>query len=153
MGLLWAVPAAAQSHRVPLEVENFTLRNYCDFPVSVEWTDFNQYIVRTTTDPITGATTYQISGHATIRLTNTRTGESVSYNISGPGTFTQNTDGSFSFDSHGPNLFWTLPRLSYPGVPYISYTTGHITLSVNSRGLTTSYQLSGTQTDVCAVLA
>jgi hypothetical protein len=49
----------------------------------------------------------------------------------------------------------TLPQFSYPGVPTISYTTGHVTVFVEASGMTTSYTLAGgeRQTDVCAVLA
>jgi hypothetical protein len=62
-------------------------------------------------------------------------------------------DDAFSVDAAGPNLFWTEPQFSFPGVPTISYTTGHVTFEVDASGLTTSYALAGHQTDVCAVLA
>jgi hypothetical protein len=72
-----------------------------------------------------------------------------------------NKDGSFSVDAAGPNLFWTAKEKSFPGVPTISYTTGHVTFAVGppppenpeAGGKTTSYTLAGRQTDVCAVLA
>jgi hypothetical protein len=62
-------------------------------------------------------------------------------------------DGAFSIEAHGPNLLWTAPEFSFPGVPTISYTTGHVTVQVAASGQTTSYRLEGRQTDVCAVLA
>jgi hypothetical protein len=37
-------------------------------------------------------------------------------------------DGAFSIEAHGPNLLWTAPEYSFPGVPTISYTTGHVTV-------------------------
>jgi hypothetical protein len=86
-------------------------------------------------------------------VTNQTSRESVSYNVSGPGTVVSEPNGAFSIDAHGPNLLWTTPANSYPGVPTISYTTGHVTLRVAASGLTTAYNLAGRQTDVCAVLA
>jgi hypothetical protein len=127
---------------------------YClGFDVLVTWTDFKQFIVRETTT--NGTTTLQIAGKAKATVTNTTTGESISLNISGPGTIVINSDNSFSVDAAGPNLFWTEQKNSFNGVPTISYTTGHVTFAVNAGGLTTSYTLAGgaRQTDVCAVLA
>ena len=62
-------------------------------------------------------------------------------------------NGAFSLDLHGPNLLWTTPAKSYPGVPFLSYTTGHVTVSVNASGMTTAYSLHGSQTDVCQARA
>jgi hypothetical protein len=114
-------------------------------------TDFNQYIVRSTTAP-NGTKTIRITGRARAIVTNQATGASVSYNISGPGTLVFNPDGSFSGDVAGPNLLWTTRANSFPGVPTISYTTGHVTFAVVPSGVTTSYSLAGPRTDVCAVL-
>ena len=90
-------------------------------------------------------------------MTNQVTGESVTYNISGPGSLVLFPDGAFSIDAAGPNLLWTLPEnlANFPAVPTISYTTGHVTVEVDASGQTTSYTLAGgaRQTDVCAVLA
>ena len=95
----------------------------------------------------------KITGHAQATVTNQSTGASVSYNISGPGTVVVYPDGAFSIDAHGPNLLWTRSEFSFPGIPTISYTTGHVTVQVAASGQTTSYRLRGRQTDVCAVLA
>jgi hypothetical protein len=131
--------------------------DYCqDFDVLIEFVDFNQYIIRSTTAP-DGTVTLRIAGRARATVTNLVTLESVSFNISGPGTLTINPDGSFSGDLAGPNLLWTAKEnlLNFPDVPTVSYTTGHITFAVDASGQTTSYQLTGgaRQTDVCAVLA
>jgi|SRR5215211_6871375 len=142
--------------RVPLTAPNATLSGYCEgFDVSVEFTKYNQYIIRqSTTD---GTTTYQIAGNARATVTNLSTGESVSFNVSGPGTLVIYPDNSFSIDAAGPNLLWTLPENleDFPDVPTISYSTGHVTLTVDASGQTTSYTLAGgaRQTDVCALLA
>ena len=154
LGLLSAVPAGAQRPHVPLPTPDpIELEGYCDgFTAVVTYTKMNQYIIKQTTAP-DGTTTLKITGHARASVTNQSTGQSVSYNISGPGNIVIYPDGAFSIDAHGPNLLWTAPENSFPGVPTISYTTGHVTLFVAASGETTSYQLRGHQTDVCTVLA
>jgi hypothetical protein len=154
IGVLSAAPALADRPHVPLTADPVSLpaEGFCgDFPVLIEFPDFNQYIIRQTTAP-DGTVTLQITGHAQATVTNQDTDESVSYNISGPGTLVLNPDGSFSGDLAGPNLLYTTQANSFPGVPAISYTTGHVTFAVNADGLTTSYTLAGHRTDVCAVL-
>jgi hypothetical protein len=154
LGLLAAAPAGAQRPHTPVATPPpVELEGYCDdFTAVVTFTKMNQYIIHETTAP-DGTTTQKITGHAEATVTNQSTGASVTYNISGPGTLVFYPDDAFSIDAHGPNLLWTTPENSFPGVPTISYTTGHVTLFVDASGQTTSYQLQGRQTDVCAVLA
>jgi hypothetical protein len=156
IGLLAAAPALAADPRIPLTADPVVLPagDYCqDFTAVITFQDFNQYIIRSTASD--GTVTLQIAGRARATVTNQETRESVSYNISGPGTLVINPDGAFSGDLAGPNLLWTTQANSFPGVPTISYTTGHVTFEVAASGLTTSYSLAGgaRQTDVCAVLA
>jgi hypothetical protein len=55
--------------------------DYCQgFTAVITFTDFNQYIIRSTTAP-DGTVTLQIAGRARATVTNQETGESVSYNI------------------------------------------------------------------------
>jgi hypothetical protein len=159
IGLVSAAPADPQRPHPPYNPgPNPTVLpqgEYCDdFTAIVTFTELNQYIVRSTTAS-DGTVTWRITGHAQATVTNQSTGESVTYNISGPATVVINPDGSFSANAGGPNLLWTTQDNSYPGVPPISYTTGHVTFAVNASGQTTSYTLAGgaRQTDVCAVLA
>jgi hypothetical protein len=158
MGALSVAPAGAADPRIfvgtpaPLLLEGGnTSSDYCDFDVLVTFTDVNQYIIHQTTAS-DGTTTLDITGRARATVTNVDTGKMVSYNISGPGTIVFDPDGGFSIDAHGPNLLWTTRGNSFMGVPQISYTTGHVTLQVDPSGLTTGYNLSGRQTDVCRVL-
>jgi hypothetical protein len=160
IGLLSAAPADAQRPHPPYNPgPNPTVlpqSEYCDdFTAVVSFTKLNQYIIHDTTDPVTGVETLRITGNAQATVTNQSTGESVRYNISGPATVVINPDGSFSADAGGPNLLWTTQDNSFPGVPTISYTTGHVTFAVDASGQTTSYTLAGgaRQIDVCAVLA
>lgn len=154
VGQLSAAPAEASDPRVPLPTPDpVALEGYCEgFTAVVTFTTMNEYIIHQTMAP-DGTTTLQIAGHAEATVTNQSTGTSVAYNISGPGTVVSSPDGAFSLDVHGPNLLWTTPENSFPGVPTISYTTGHVTAQVAASGLTTSYQLRGRRTDVCALLA
>lgn len=153
---LTALTSSSASAADPREYLGFPapqeLVGYCPgFNVLVTYNHANEYIIHSTT--VDGTTTLQITGYAQATVQNETTGKSITYTISGPGTLTINADGSFSGDVHGPNLLWTLPQNSYPGVPTISYTTGHVTFQVDANGKTTSYTLSGKQTDVCAALA
>jgi hypothetical protein len=132
-----------------------TNEGYCNgFTAKVTFTDVNQYAIHTRTAP-NGDITLQITGRARATVTNQTTGKSVSFNISGPGTAV--FDSAFnilSVDAHGPNLFWTEQQHSFTGVPFISYTTGHVTFTVDRTSRdTTSYTLAGRRTDVCALLA
>lgn len=157
VGLLLAAPAGAQRPHDPLPADPVVLEGYCTgFTAVVTFTKMNQHIIRETTAP-DGTTTLKITGHAQATVTNQTTGESVTYNISGPGTLVLYRDGAFSVDAAGPNLLWTAPEnlANFPDVPTISYTTGRVSFEVDASGQTTSYTLAGgaRQTDVCAVLA
>jgi hypothetical protein len=156
--LPWAAPAGAQRPHSPLLTPiPVELVGYCEgFMVIITYTAFNQYFIHVTTSP-DGTETQKITGHAQATVTNQTTGESVSYNVSGPGIVVISPGGAFSIDAAGPNLLWTLPEnlANFPDVPRISYTTGHVTVKVAASGQTTSYTLAGgaRQIDVCAVLA
>jgi hypothetical protein len=156
-GLLLAAPASASDPRLPLPNPGpLELVGYCEgFTVLITWTEFNQYIIRATTSS-DGTTTLKITGHAQATVMNETTGKAVSYNVSGPGKLVLYPSGAFSIDATGPNLLWTLPEnlVSFPDVPTISYTTGHVTVEVDASGQTTSYALAGgaRQTDVCEAL-
>ena len=153
MGALSVAPAAAADPRIPLPPTDVALDDqFCAFPVNIHFTDANQYIIHQTVAP-DGTTTLDITGRARATVTNVSTGKQVSYNISGPGTIVIFPDGAFSIDAHGPNLLWTRRDLSFPGVPAISYTTGHVRVQVDASGDTTDHSLSGRRTDVCQVLA
>ncbi|MGZ6637551.1 MAG: hypothetical protein ACXVII_32225 [Solirubrobacteraceae bacterium] len=153
LGMILVIPASADA-RTPYLVGtgNFTLDDsYCYFPVQVSYTA-NEYVIHQSTAP-DGTVTQQITGNAVYTVTNATSGKSITYQANGPGTVVTYPDGAFSLDLHGPNLLWTTRVDSYPGVPYVSYTKGHLTVSVDASGTTTAYGLHGTQTDVCQALA
>jgi hypothetical protein len=123
--------------------QNEGANGYCqNFPVLVEGTSYQE---------LRGGG--KITGRGTATVTNVETGKSLTYNINGPATITTTPDGGFAVDATGPNLLYTTAANSYPGVPQLAYTTGHVQFTVNGSGLTTSYHLSGKSTDVCAALS
>jgi hypothetical protein len=115
---------------------------FCQFPVTVVLTSYQQ---------LRGGGKFAGHGYATV--TNDVTGKSLTYNVSGPGAVTATPGGGFSVDAGGTNLFWTTVANSYPGVPQLAYTTGHLQFTVSGTGDTTGYSLSGNSTDVCAALS
>jgi|tagenome__1003787_1003787.scaffolds.fasta_scaffold20426917_2 hypothetical protein len=104
----------------------------------------------TSSSQLRGGRVFAGRGFATV--INDLTGKSLTYNVSGPGTVTSTPDGGFAVDAGGPNLFATPVASSYPGVPQLAYTTGHLQFTVDGLGNTTSYSLRGKTTDVCAAL-
>ena len=66
----------------------------------------NQHITRETTAP-DGTPSLQITGHAQATVTIQTTGESVTSNISGPGTIVIYPDRAFRVDAAVPNLLST----------------------------------------------
>jgi hypothetical protein len=164
ISLLCATSAGAQSNRTPVDLGDdqdpatpgfqivFPAGQYCDFPAYLTITRNKEYVIHETTDA-DGTTTLQVAGSLKVSVTNAATGKSLPYNISGPGTYVFYSDGSFSLDVTGHNLLWTTRANSFPGVPPLNYTKGHVTVEVAASGLTTAYHLRGQSTDVCAVLA
>jgi hypothetical protein len=127
---------------------------YCRFPVTIVYT--SKQLGRpnpNANSPVVPGKNGITTGNATATVTNVDTGKTLTYNVSGPGVFTQNPDGSFSAVAGGPNLLWTTFANSYPGVPQLAYSTGRVQFAVDASGQTTSYSLSGNRTDVCAALA
>jgi hypothetical protein len=116
---------------------------YCPFPVRIDGVS-NQK----PTGPHN-----KVTGFGSATVTNLVTNETLSFNASGPGTITTTPSGGFTLDGTGPWLTWTTVANSFPGVPQLAYTTGHLQFSVAASGLTTSYKLKGRSTDVCAALS
>jgi hypothetical protein len=129
---------------------------YCAFPVKIDYLS-NQKGKETSGPP--GSTATHFTGFASATVTNLATGKTFTFKVSGPGTFTDLDSlpgGAFTLDLGGANLLWTTVANSYPGVPQLAYTTGHVQVEVNDAGLTTLYELNGNggePTDVCELLA
>jgi hypothetical protein len=155
---LFAVPANADTTPPPPQpVPAFegTLTGICPFDVQITVVREHEFIIHEMVGP-DGTVYDQYAGNLVVQVTNLENGKSLTYNISGPGTFWHN-DTAFGGELYGPNLLWTAPE-NLPdqpaGVPALSYTTGPVSFTVDAVSLkTTSYSHRGTTTDVCAALA
>lgn len=116
---------------------------YCSFPVHIEGVSNQQ---------VTGPHNH-VTGFGSATVTNVDTGETLKFKISGPGTITP-LDGGYTIDGTGGWLLFTTVENSSPaGVLQLAYTTGHVQVTVDETGHTTSYKLNGKSTDVCAALS
>jgi hypothetical protein len=101
--------------------------------------------------------TFRGFGSATV--TNMNTNKTLTFNISGPGSVTISPNvppdpgNAFAIDAHGPNLLYTTAANSFPDVPQLAYTTGHVKVHVEQSGITNEYELNGNSTNVCPLLA
>jgi len=149
-----AVPPQAQHTLIPLDGTNTAgVNGYCAFPVEIDYLS-NQKGKDTSGPP--GSTATHFTGFASATVTNLATNKTLTFNVSGPGTFTDLDSlpgGAFTLDVMGHNLLWTTVANSFPGVPQLAFSTGHVQVSVDDAGLTTSYKLNGKATDVCKLLA
>ena len=155
VGALYPASAGADPP-VPVPAFEGTLEGICSFDVELTVVRQNEFIIHETLAP-DGTIYLQYAGNLVVQVTNVETGKSLTYNISGPGTFWQNeAAGTFGGQLYGPNLLWTAPE-NLPdapaGVPALSYTTGPVSFAVDASGKTTSYSHRGRTTDVCAALA
>lgn len=144
-----AAPPQVQSGYQDLPARDANGGGFCLFPARVD------YVVKQRAQESTNpdGSMVRVTGYASATVTNLSTGKSLTYQVSGPGVWTSFSDGAFAFDGGGVGLFWTEYKNSFEDVPQLNYTKGHVQFHVDADGLTTSYQLSGSSTDVCAALA
>ena len=157
-GAFFVAPAGADATPpppVPVPAFEGSLTGICSFDVQLTAVRQHEFIIHETVTP-DGTMYDQYAGDLVVQVTNLETGKSLTYNISGPGTFWHN-DTTFGGRLYGPNLLWTAPESlpeEPPGVPALSYTTGPVSFTVDAgSGKTLSYSHRGTTTDVCAALA
>jgi hypothetical protein len=96
----------------------------CGFPV--EATVLTNNVVVKTFTRRDGTTVTSFTGALKIRLTNTRTGESVERNISGPTRLTTEQDGSVTQVSGGRGIFAFDPGIA-PSLPRLVLVKGRTT--------------------------
>ena len=111
----------------------------CDFPV------LNEVTGKTKSISHAGYTTI-ISPNQRVTLTNTETGESASFVITGVARITETATG-LTIRLTGRNLFFG------PGLEGILYTTGTQTFVVDEEGTNTLTESHGKVLNVCEVLA
>jgi hypothetical protein len=135
--------------RAPLE--DFILEGICTFDVQVTFTDENYY--ETTFYNQDGEITMQInSGQAFVTLTSLSSGATLDANISGPGQWTYNPDGSGQAQLVGTYLLWG-PENDLVSLPPLALTAGKASLEWDASGNIVDISFNGQSTDVCAALS
>jgi hypothetical protein len=122
----------------PIQITEET--TFCGFPV------LNDVTGKTKPIEHAGSTTF-ISPNQRVTLTNTETGESVSFVITGVARFTE-TDTGLTIRFTGHNLLFG------PGLDGILYTSGTQTVVIDAEtGINTLTESHGKVVNVCEVLA
>jgi hypothetical protein len=150
MAVAPAPAAADQPVREGLPAAPFTLdASICGFAIDVTFPTNKEF-----------STTFAdgkqiITGSLTTTLTNEKNGRSIAINISGPGSFVPNGDGTTTFTLSGRSLIYLFPNQVGQGTPgRLILTSGPIAFQVDQNGNLTSYKItSASVQDMCPVLA
>jgi hypothetical protein len=150
-----ATPQSGKPERVPLpdftQTGGFPAGVACDFAVAYEPV-VNRLVATIFPADENGDVRQVVTGTLVLRLTNEETGESITVNISGPGTFTFHPDGSFTIESAGPWLQFDPTRTLSNSA--LNLTWGRVVLEVSADGsLAIFTSQRGRVEDVCAALA
>ena len=148
---LSATPAAAdQPVREGLPAAPLTLdASICGFAVDVAFPTNKEF-----------STTFAngkqiITGALTATLTNESSGKSIAINISGPGSFVPNGDGTTTFTLSGRSLIFLFPNQLGPGTPgRLILTSGPVVFQIDQSGNLTNLNItSASVQNMCAALA
>ena len=96
-----------------------------------------------------------ITGALTATLTNESSGKSIGINISGPGSFVPNGDGTTTFTLSGRSLIFLFPNQLGPGTPgRLILTSGPVVFLIDQNGNLSNLRItSASVQDMCAALA
>jgi hypothetical protein len=134
----------------PLNNQPFTLEA-CGTTVDVTYPVDKEY-QRVTTDA-QGNQHIKVTGALTATFTDTATGRSVTYNVSGPGDSIAYANGDFLFDATGRNFVILSPeQVAMTGLPQMFVTSGPIRLLFRADGSVEVQRLGNHLQDVCAAL-
>jgi hypothetical protein len=134
----------------PLNNQPFTLEA-CGTTVDVTYPVDKEY-QRVATDA-QGNQHIKVTGALTATFTNTATGRSVTYNVSGPGDSIAYANGDFLFDATGRNFVILTPeQVAMTGLPQMFVTSGLIRLLFRADGSVEVQRLGNHLQDVCAAL-
>jgi hypothetical protein len=111
----------------------------------------NKEFIKTYFDDDGNPTRQIVNGRLVSEVTNLETGESIVYNISGPGFLTFFEDGSLDFVFGGRSLVWFFPG-EVEDLPLVFVNSGQVTLHIDPEGNIVVEQV-GEVEDVCAALA
>jgi hypothetical protein len=93
-----------------------------------------------------------LRGHVIFRVTNDETGNSIDVSVTGPETDIFHADGSITKTFGGPTGLALLPTDNPPG-PALFLVYGRTVVNVSPSGVQTLVSETGTQVDLCALLA
>jgi hypothetical protein len=113
-----------------------TLQGVCDFDVLVTFDRNNEYTT------YFGDGRILLTGQLFVTLTNLETGEAHAYQISGP-----SRDGTLN----GQSIMFSFE--SEPAGGHLLLTHGPVPMTWSEDGRLLSYELTGSSTDLCAVLS
>jgi hypothetical protein len=146
-----AAPASADKPlREPFPQGDIIISGSCDFDVLVHNVE-NKEFIKTYFDDDGNPTRQIVNGRLVSEVTNLETGESIVYNISGPGFLTFFEDGSLDFVFGGRSLVWFFPG-EVEDLPLVFVNSGQVTLHIDPEGNIVVEQV-GEVEDVCAALA
>jgi hypothetical protein len=134
----------------PVNNQPFTVQA-CGTTVDVTFPMDKEY-QKVTTDA-EGNQHIKVTGALKVTLTDTATGRSVTYNISGPGTSIAYANGDFLFNATGRNLLLLTPdQAAATGLPQLFVTSGPISVLFRADGSVEVQRLGNHLQDICAAL-
>lgn len=152
--VLAAAPAnAAAPTRTVIEIPRhivFPAGEQCAFPIRLTLLD-NTFTATVFANENGDPVREIDSGHLAVRITNQDTGDSVSYNISGPVITRFHSDGSQTVTFLGPGLFSLFP--GDIGGPGLIRTIGRVVFHRAPSGAITNIAANVQPVDVCDLLS
>lgn len=144
-----ASPASATSPtREPLIAEDFTLTGHCSFNILVHFVQNNE-VVTTFYDQDGNVISQLVTGALKVQLTNEEVPEnSLLFNISGPGEFTPQQDGSTLLVGEGTWINFGIVNL--PGQVLLSH--GHFEAVITPEGDLIMTAIPNDSVDVCGLI-
>jgi hypothetical protein len=144
-----ASPAsAAIPTREPLVLEDFTLTGHCSFNILVHVVQNNE-VVTTYSDQDGNVVRQLVTGVLKVQLTNEEVPEnSLLFNISGPGEFTPQQDGSTLVVGDGTWINFGIVNL--PGQVLLS--SGHFEAVTTPEGDFIMTEIPNNSVDVCGLI-
>lgn len=130
---------------------DFTLSGVCPFDIGVHTTAQNNHLHIYANGVVAG------EGQLKVEVTNLTSGTTMEVNISGPGRFIPNANGTTSVRVQGRNLVFFFPDQLSAGAPgALLLTNGLATETVDTATgvpVQGSFTTTGSVTDLCAALA
>jgi hypothetical protein len=140
--------------REPVPASDFSLPpGPCPFPLDFHIVTNQEYSL-TYTDQNGNPTHEIVTGLLVVQVTNHDSGASIERNISGPGDYRFNPDGTITLSAWGTWLLFFFPGQLGPGAPgMVIINNGFVELLTNPDGTQTILSRSGSLEDVCATLS